>query len=153
VTQTHQTEALEHEVRIAARPETVFAFFTDPARMILWKGIEATLDPRPGGIYRVSINGRDVARGEYLEVVPNSRVVFTWGWEGAESPLPPGSSTVEVSLVPDGDGTLVRLRHTGLPAEIRDVHAAGWEHYLERLTGAAEGRPMGPDPWASEQPQ
>lgn len=152
MTQTHQTEALEHEVRIAARPETVFAFFTDPARMILWKGIEATLDPRPGGIYRVSINGRDVARGEYLEVVPNSRVVFTWGWEGAESPLPPGSSTVEVSLVPDGDGTLVRLRHTGLPAEIRDVHAAGWEHYLARLTGAAEGHPMGPDPWASEPP-
>jgi uncharacterized protein YndB with AHSA1/START domain len=79
VTQAQPAEALEHEVYIAARPETVFAYFTDPDKMVMWKGIEATLDPLPGGIYRVSINGRDVARGEYVEVIPNSRVVFTWG--------------------------------------------------------------------------
>ena len=74
-----QADAVECEVRIAARPETVFSFFTDPDRMIQWKGIEATLDARPGGVYRVNINGRDVARGEYLEVTPHSRIVFTWG--------------------------------------------------------------------------
>jgi uncharacterized protein YndB with AHSA1/START domain len=149
VTQAQPAEALEHEVYIAARPETVFAYFTDPDKMVMWKGIEATLDPLPGGIYRVSINGRDVARGEYVEVIPNSRVVFTWGWEGDASPVPPGSSTVEVSLVPEGDGTRVRLRHTGLPTEAREVHAGGWDHYLERLSGAAAGRPLGPDPWVS----
>ena len=46
-----ETDVVEREVRIAARPETVFAFFTDPVKMLRWKGISATLDPRPGGIY------------------------------------------------------------------------------------------------------
>jgi uncharacterized protein YndB with AHSA1/START domain len=137
---------LEREIRIAARPETVFAFFTDPVKLIQWKGIKATLDPRPGGIYRVDINGRDVARGEYLEITPYSRVVFTWGWEGEGSPLPPGASTVEISLIAEGEGTVVRLRHLGLPDDQRAVHAEGWDHFLPRLIASAEGRDPGPDP-------
>ncbi len=137
------TEVLEREVRIAARPETVFEFFTDPVKLIQWKGIKATLDPRPGGIYRVDINGRDVARGEYLEITPHSRVVFTWGWEGEGSPLPPGASTVEISLIAEGEGTVVRLRHLGLPDDQRAVHAEGWDHFLPRLIASAEGRDAG----------
>jgi uncharacterized protein YndB with AHSA1/START domain len=141
------TDALEREIHIAARPEIVFGFFTDPAMMVRWKGLRATLDPRPGGVYRVDVNGRDVARGEYLEVTPHRRIVFTWGWEGENSLLPPGASTVEVTLIPDGDGTLVRLRHSGLPTEeARRLHAQGWDHYLPRLILAAEGRDPGPDP-------
>lgn len=141
---------LEREIRIAARPEIVFSFFVDPAKMARWKGLRATLDPRPGGVYRVEINGRDVARGEYLEVTPHSHLVFTWGWEGENSPLPPGASTVEVSLAPDGDGTIVRLRHLGLPnPPVFELHAAGWDHYLPRLIAASEGRDPGPDPRAT----
>ncbi len=46
-----KTEGLvEHEVRVAATPERVFDYFTDPAKMVMWMGIEATLDPRPGGV-------------------------------------------------------------------------------------------------------
>ncbi|MBI4504817.1 MAG: SRPBCC domain-containing protein [Chloroflexi bacterium] len=142
-------EVVEREVRIAARPETVFAFFTDPAKMLRWKGVAAELDPRPGGTYRVRINEQSVARGEYVEVVPNSRVVFTWGWEGDGSPVPPGTSTVEVSLIAEGEHTVVRLRHRGLPADQRQPHAEGWAHYLERLVIAGAGGDPGPDPWAS----
>ena len=112
------------------------------------EGVGVTLDPRPGGVYRVDMNGRDVARGEYLEVVPNRRVVFTWGWEG--SSLPPGSSTVEVTLIPDGDGTIVRLSHMGLTDEQRVEHAKGWEHFMARLTIAVEGGTPGPDPLVSQ---
>src|SRR5690349_14190218 len=100
---------ITQEIRIAAHPETVFAFLTDPEKILRWKGKTAEVDPRPGGIYRVDITGRDVARGEYVEVVPHRRVVFTWGWEGAGNPVPPGSSTVEITLMPDGDGTILRL--------------------------------------------
>ena len=78
-TVSQKSEVLEREVRIAASPETVFSFFTDPDQMVRWKGKAATLDPRPGGIYRVDMNGSDIARGEYVEVEPPSRVVFTWG--------------------------------------------------------------------------
>jgi len=141
---------LEREIHISARPEIVFSFFTEPEKMIRWKGLRATLDPQPGGMYRVDINGRDVARGEYLEVTPHTRIVFTWGWEGAEGPLPPGASTVEVSLIPDGEGTTVRLRHLGLPNQpLYKLHAAGWDHYLPRLTAVVEGREAGPDPRAT----
>jgi uncharacterized protein YndB with AHSA1/START domain len=147
---TAETEVIEREVRIAARPEVVFGFFTEPSKMMLWKGSDVALDPRPGGIYRAVINQQAIARGEYLEVVPHSRVVFTWGWEN--SPLPPGSTTVEVTLTPDGDGTIVRLRHLGLSGEAVLEHTRGWDHYLPRLAAAAEGRDPGPDPHASGQP-
>lgn len=143
------SDALEREVRIAARPETIFAFLIDPAKMVRWMGTSVTIDPRPGGLYRCDLNGRNVARGEYVEVLPHSRVVFTWGWEGEGSPVPPGSSTVEITLTADGDETVVRLRHLGLPADQRDFHAEGWEHYLPRLAVAAGGGDPGPDPWAA----
>lgn len=143
----HDTTVLEREVRIAARPETIFAFFTDPAKMMRWKGIEATLEPRPGGVYRVNVTGRDVACGDYVEIEPNQRVVFTWGWEGEGNPVPPGSSTVEITLVPDGAETIVRLRHLDLPGGEGDPHGDGWDHYLPRLATAAEGRDSGADPW------
>ena len=150
---TPAPEAVVREVRVAARPETVFPFFTDPAKMTLWKGVEADLDPRPGGIYRVDVTGRDVVRGQYVEVVPNRRVVFTWGWERSGSPLPPGASTVEVDLIPDGDGTIVRLTHRDLPAGEAGAFAEGWEHFLPRLAEAAAGRDPGPDPWATPRTQ
>ena len=141
------SDAVEREVRVAARPETVFQFFTDPAKMVLWKGTEAQLEARPGGIYRVNVTGQEVARGEYLEVVPFSRIVFTWGWESG--PVLPGSTTVEVTLIPDGEGTLVRLRHSGLIGDAVQGHTEGWEHYLPRLAIAAAGGDAGPDPWVA----
>ena len=139
-----QQDAVEKEVRTAARPETVFSFFTDPDKMLRWKGIKPTLDPRPGGVYFVDMNGKDRASGKYVEIVPHSRVVFTWGWE--DSHVPPGSTTVEVTLRSDGDGTIVRLRHIDLPEDQRAQHAEGWEHYLARLASAASGGDPGRDP-------
>ena len=146
-----QRDIVEREVRIAARPETVFAFFIDPDKMILWKGQRAELDPRPGGVYRVEMSDKIIARGEYVEIDEPRRVVFTWGWEGQEESegphaVPPGSSRVEVSLEPDGDGTLVRLRHLDLPEESREIHGQGWDLYLGRLASAAVGEDPGPDP-------
>ena len=140
--------AVEQEVRIDAPPETVFEFFTDPEKIVRWKGREADLDPRPGGVYRVVINDRATASGEYVEVDPPRRVVFTWGWEGEGSPVAPGSSTVEIDLVPDGDGTIVRLVHRDLPEEEREQHEHGWAHFLPRLQKAAAGEDPGPDPLA-----
>ncbi len=126
---------VEREVRIEAPPDVIFKFFVDPDQMVRWKGIEAMLDPRPGGLYRVNVTGTDVARGEYVEVSPN------------DNPVPPGSSTVEITLVPDGAATIVRLRHHGLPGGPEDRHAEGWDHYLARLAVAAGGGDAGPDPW------
>jgi uncharacterized protein YndB with AHSA1/START domain len=143
-----ETSAIEREVRIEAQPETIFPFFTDPELFARWGGV-ATLDPQPGGIFRNQVNDKHIARGEYVAVEPPHRVVFTWGWEGEDSTVPPGSSTVEVTLTPDGERTLVRLVHRDLPsAESAKAHGHGWEHYLERLQVLAGGGDPGPDPWA-----
>jgi len=142
------SQDIVREVVIAAPPEAVFPYFIDPDKMIVWKAVDATLDPRPGGIFRIDVTGHDVARGQYVEIDPPHRVVFTFGWESEDSPLPVGGSTVEITLVPEGDGTRVRLVHSGVPAEIRAGSSGGWDHYLPRLAAAAEGRDPGPDEWA-----
>ena len=142
---TAEAEVIEREMRIAARPEVVFGFFTEPSKMMLWKGSDVALDPRPGGIYRATINQQAIVRGEYVEVVPHSRVVFTWGWDDPESVVQPGTSTVEVTLSPEGEGTKVVLVHRDLPAEMAGPHAHGWEHYLPRLQIAGAGGDAGPD--------
>jgi uncharacterized protein YndB with AHSA1/START domain len=147
-----QDEAVEREVRIAARPETVFEFFTDPEKQVLWMGRRAELDARPGGIYDVEINDQSHALGEFVEVDAPRRVVFTFGWKGQEAggegehAVPPGSSRVEVTLAPEGEATLVRLRHLDLPEQAREIHGQGWELFLGRLSIAAAGGDPGPLP-------
>ena len=140
---TADATSIEREIRVAARPATVFPYFTDPALMTRWMGRTAQLDPRPGGQFRIDYNGSDIASGAYVEVDPPRRVVFTWGWEALGDPLPPGGSTVEITLTADGDGTIVRLRHTGLPAESVEGHAVGWDQFLPSLAGAIAA--AGPD--------
>ena len=134
------TNVIEKVVTIAASPETVFRFLTDPVKYVEWKGSLAELEPRAGGTFRVDFaNGKDIAAGKYVEVVPNRRVVFTWGWEGNEH-VPPGSSRVEIDLEPAGSGTKLRLVHRGLPEAAVTSHTDGWDYFLGRLGDVAEGR-------------
>jgi uncharacterized protein YndB with AHSA1/START domain len=135
----------DRTVRIEAPPEIVFEYFVDPEKMSRWIGSSARVDPRPGGIYRVDMNGRDIAAGEYLEVDPPHRVVFTWGWESGGAPIPPGASTVEVTLTAVDGATVVRLLHRDLPEPMVPSHAEGWEHHIERLVIVAAGGDPGPD--------
>jgi uncharacterized protein YndB with AHSA1/START domain len=116
-------------VRIAAPPDVVFPYFTDPALAVKWIADAAYLDARPGGTFSVNVRGNP-ALGEFVEVDPPRRVVFTWGIEGSGD-LPPGSSTVEVVLLPDGDDTVVTLTHRDLPTEeYRRSHQSGWAEFL-----------------------
>jgi uncharacterized protein YndB with AHSA1/START domain len=126
----------------------------DPERFRRWQGIDAELDPRPGGVFRFKTTAHPhyVASGRYLEVDPPTRLVFTWGWEPnpdlaeGQHGLPPGASTVEVVLVPDGDATILRLRHSGLPSEAAcRFHSMGWETTLDLvLEGAGDGAGLSP---------
>jgi uncharacterized protein YndB with AHSA1/START domain len=136
------------EIRIDAAPEAIFPFLTDPQKIVRWKGVDATVEASPGGVYRVNVTGVKHAVGEYLEVDAPNRVVFTWGWEGDEQ-LPPGSSTVTIELISDGDGTIVRLTHSGLPEGADAAQLQGWEHFLPRLAIVASGGDPGPDPWVA----
>ena len=142
---TVDTKAIEKVITIAARPETVFRLLTDPHEWVRWKGKIAQLEPRPGGTFHVDFqNDKDVVDGRFVEVIPSRRVVFTWGWQGSPT-VPPGSSTVEIDLEPDGDGTRLRLVHRGLPEGALASHTEGWDYFLPRLVNVAEGRDVGSD--------
>jgi uncharacterized protein YndB with AHSA1/START domain len=166
-----ETSVVEHEVRVAAEPETVFGYFTDPARMTQWMGAEAMLDPRPGGVCRIAFHAPDpvvelmvagyapdprspriadgvaAVRGAFVEVDPFRRIVFTWGFEQELFSMPPQSTEVEVKLTPDGDDTILAVAHRRLPNAAAAFHRAGWEHYLPRLAIVAAGGDPGRDPW------
>jgi uncharacterized protein YndB with AHSA1/START domain len=136
---------VRRETQIAAPPATVFAFLTDPEKILGWMGSEATTELHPGGLYLLKGVGERVARGAFREVVPVHRLAYSFGWEGSEE-VPPGSSLVEIDLIDRDGGTLLRMTHSGLPnAEQCARHAEGWAHYVGRLTLAAAGGDPGPD--------
>ena len=121
-------------VRIAAPPDVVFPYFTDPQLMVTWIGERADLDARPGGTFTVDFEGT-AARGRYVAVEPPHRVVFTWGIP-EDAMLPPGSSTVEVMFVADGGDTIVNLTHRDLSPDLEPSHREGWERCLAVLVAA-----------------
>ena len=147
---TAETTTVEREIAIAARPETVWEFLVDEAKLTRWMGMRAELDPRPGGVYACDVIPNRTARGEFVELDPPHRLVFTFGWDAADdgpNPVPPGSSTIAIDLMPDGDGTLLRFVHELTTVESATSHATGWDHYLGRLAIVAGGGDAGADPW------
>ncbi|HEX5588641.1 MAG TPA: SRPBCC family protein [Acidimicrobiia bacterium] len=136
---------LIREIVIDATAETIWPYLVDADRHVEWMGTSAELDARPGGVYRVMARGEHPGAGEFVEVVPNDRVVFTFGWDEPNHPIPAGSTTVEISLHPEGEKTRVRLVHRGLPADAVDDHTHGWDTYLDRLAIVATGGDPGPD--------
>jgi len=96
---------IEREIFVAASPETVFCFLTDPALMADWIGVSRELDAGPGGLLRIQFSRGDIALGHYTEILLHRRVAFTWGWEPNHkwcdpnlTVLPPGASLVEINL-------------------------------------------------------
>ena len=114
---------LTREVLVKAEPSTIFALLIEPG-MQSWLGTDVEFDPRPGGLYKIT---------------PNERVVFTFGWNEPGHPIPAGSTKVAITLIPEGDETLVRLVHSGLPDDAISDHEEGWQHFLDRLATVAVG--------------
>jgi uncharacterized protein YndB with AHSA1/START domain len=142
---------VRREIQIAAPPATVFAFLTDPDKIVRWMGTEAATETRPGGLYLLKGVGteqhrRRVARGAFREVVPVHRLAYSFGWEGDTS-VPPGSSLIEIDLIDRDGGTLLSMTQSGLPDATECAgHERGWTHYFSRLAIAAVGSDPGKDP-------
>ena len=138
----------EKSVLVPLSADETFALITQPDRLRRWQVVTARVDLRAGGDYRWTIIPGHSVAGTLTEVEPGRRVVFTWGWEGSAD-LPPGASTVIITLEPASGGTMVHLVHKGLSGEQEASHAAGWTHYLDRLVTAATAGDAGPDEWAA----
>ena len=136
MTTTRPTPTVRLQRRIAAPPDRVFAAWVDPVYLAQWMSpighAEAEVEPWVGGRLRVTMVGggrRIEHRGEYREVVPDRRLVFTW-----QSPYTgPGPSVVTVQLEPYEAGTLLTVIHERLPADQVESHRNGWTPMLDRL--------------------
>jgi uncharacterized protein YndB with AHSA1/START domain len=128
--------------RLKATPGQVFSAWTDPEKIIRWFGpsdavqgsVRAKADVRTGGRYQMNFETADGERhqvgGVYREVVPNSRLVFSWAWHST----PERESLVTVTMTKDGDGTMLTLHHEQFfDDKARDGHQRGWTGTLEKL--------------------
>ncbi len=138
-------DLVERELVIDASPDTIYPYLVDPVLHLRWIGTDVELDPRPGGVYRVLVGGKHPSLGEFVELDPGRRVEFTFGWDEPGHPIPAGSTTIEITLTPEGSKTRVRLVHRGLPTDAVADHTHGWDHYLDRLAVAVGGGDPGPD--------
>jgi uncharacterized protein YndB with AHSA1/START domain len=132
---TEDLKPVFHSIAIDATPEEIFPYFVEAELIVQWIANSAELDPRPGGVFRLDFDTLSQT-GEYLEVDPPHRVVFTWGVIGDEA-FAPGSSTVEVVLRPEGTQTVVELTHGGLAGDWVAAHDRGWPVYLGVLSEIA----------------
>ena len=136
-------------VDLPVSPDEAFALVTEPERLRRWAAVCATVDLRAGGSWSwmVTPGTGHLAGGTFREVEPGRRLVLGWGWEGDDT-LPPDASTVTVTIEETELGSRLTIEHAGLVGEQLQGHAAGWEHYLERLERLAVKGDAGPDEWA-----
>jgi uncharacterized protein YndB with AHSA1/START domain len=120
---------LERSIVIEAPRETVFRFFSDPARWATWWGAGSTIDPRVGGALLIRYPDGTEAVGEILQFAPPERLTFTYGY-ALGTPIAPGSSVVEIVLKPHERGTRLELLHRFGDPAVRDHHVQGWRYQL-----------------------
>jgi uncharacterized protein YndB with AHSA1/START domain len=102
------------------RAERVFTAWTRPEVIKVWFGpkncrvLEAEADLRVGGQFCYSLwterLGEIKVRGQYREVTPPTKLIYTWQWEGNPE-LTAGTSLVTVQFLPTGASTEIRLTH------------------------------------------
>jgi glutathione S-transferase len=142
-TKTTEKTSLEIKRFINAPRDRVYAAWTDPVQLKEWWGpkevrtLEIVADTRVGGKYRwdlVNPEGEKMCcRGEYRELVPGKRVVFTWKWDDDET-WENFNSVVSVDFSDRDGGTELILKHEKLPSEeSRDRHNHGWNSVIDRL--------------------
>jgi Uncharacterized conserved protein len=140
---TADKTSLEIKRFINAPRDRVYAAWTDPAQLKQWWGPEGVrtrkfeADARLGGKYRWDLfnqEGEEISVfGEYLELTPGRRIVFTWKWDDDEA-WQHRTSLVTVELSNRDGGTELRFKHEQLPSEeSRDRHNEGWNSILDRL--------------------
>ena len=129
--------ALEREIVIRAPRALVFRYFTDSTRFARWWGAGSTIEGRPGGRMKIVYPGGTTASGEVLEIVPEERVVFSYGYDAPDKPIAPGGSRVSVTLADHPQGTLLRFKHEVADAATRDMHVAGWRYHLSVFANVA----------------
>jgi glutathione S-transferase len=142
-TNSEEKTSLEIKRFINAPRDRVYAAWTDPVQLKEWWGpkevttLKIVADTRVGGKYRWDLENDEGEKmscfGEYRELVPGKKVVFTWKWDDDEN-WENHNSVVSVEFSDRDGGTELRLTHVQLPSEeSRDRHNGGWNSVIDRL--------------------
>jgi uncharacterized protein YndB with AHSA1/START domain len=126
--------------RIKASPATLYRAWLEPQGIAQWFGapdaaeFSADVDVRVGGRYVLrSVDPRGESMGvggEYRELVPNEKIVFSWAWQST----PERVSQVTLTFKPDGAETILTLTHEMFADEAaRNNHMGGWTFSLDRF--------------------
>ena len=124
---------VSYEITIDASANVVYRHLTERAGLLRWMAVEAVVEPTPGGELRWTHENGATMIGRFVELVPDRRVVFRYGWQDDLMGVPPESTTVEIDLAEEQGRTTLVLVHRGLAADHRQDHADGWQHFLGRL--------------------
>jgi uncharacterized protein YndB with AHSA1/START domain len=129
------------EVVINAEPETIFPYLTEESKMKEWFGEIVEADAQPGGVFHIGTFDGMHCRGEYVEIKPYEKVVFTWG---GVADLNPGESTVEITLKFENSVTKLTLRHFNIPHQKgADSFGEGWKtRAFPLLKDISEGKKL-----------
>jgi uncharacterized protein YndB with AHSA1/START domain len=128
---------------IAAPRERVFEAWTTPEDIKVWFGPEtcsvlaAQIDLRVNGEFCFDMASQECGnvrlRGNYREITPPSKLVYTWHWEG-NATLGLENSLVTVEFIEFGGSTEIRLTHENLPSEqVSEDHRHGWSGSFDKL--------------------
>ena len=126
---------------VAAPPARAFAAWTDPELLATWwwpmlPDATYALDARPGGTLRIhSAQAGFGVTGEFVDVVPERLLRFTWTWveDDAGAPSEP-PDLVEVAFAAlDAERTEVTVRHTSGEELAGSGIEQGWRACLDRL--------------------
>jgi uncharacterized protein YndB with AHSA1/START domain len=142
-TTTQESVNLSLSRTFPAPRERVFAAWTDPEQVVKWFGPEtcrvrdAMIDLRVGGTYRFQVSspqcGETAVYGQYREVTPPGRLVYTWKWE-SDPDYADRETLVTVEFIDRGGSTELRLTHENLPnTESGRNHEHGWNGCFDKL--------------------
>ena len=128
----------EQRMLIPASPAIVFELLTTPQGLRQWIAREATVELTPDGLISWTHENGAQMVGRFREIVPPTRLVFSYGWSDGAMGMGPESTLVEITLTEQGEQTELHLVHRHLPSAAKDRHAEGWRYFLDRLCEAVD---------------
>jgi len=134
---------------INASRQRVFAAWTQPEHLKNWWRANsnwtteiADVDLQVGGKYRLGMRdpeqaGPFVCGGEFIEITPPEKLVYTWSWESSEMDV--GETLVTVEFIDKGKATELVLTHQRFPnPEAASRHNQGWSGCINNFVALLE---------------
>ena len=127
--------------------DDLWSALTDPARLARWHG-QVEGDLRPGGEFRLYLEADDLEATGRVEACEPPRRLLVTTRETDESYLrgngvPPFDESLEATLTPDGDQTILVIEVKGMPLDKVAFYGAGWQIHAENLAAYIAGRERG----------